>query len=172
MRSAIGDSDLVTVIAAAGCIYGGRSVERAPFVIVGDMPGGDFAVPVGSARAAERATRYLTEYCPHTRASWQLSPHAGPGPVVVVFGCARPPTGKHLLDQHAHVFLLAGGDSLPPVWVAWRGHEIRNTQLDVLDAGMDSPCPGCHQHWATAHHQDTGLPVRSPGQRSQLRRRP
>lgn len=173
MRSAISESDLVTVTDAAGRVNGERYVERAPFVIAGNTPDGDLAVPVGSARAAAQAARHLTGHCPHTQASWQINPQARPSPVVVV-GCARPPAGEHLLDQHARVFLLAAGDPLAPVWIAWCGHEIGDTQLEVLDVGMGHPCPGCHQHWATAHHQDTGLPVRSPGQHLHppLRRRP
>ncbi len=162
----ISDSDPVTDAAAAGPVNGERYVERARFVIVGDAPGGDFAVPVGSARVAAQAARHLTEYCPDIRASWQIIPQAGPE-LVVVFGCARSPAGEHLLDQEVHVFLLAAGQALPRVWVAWCGHEIGDPQLDVLDAGMGHPCPGCHQRWAAAHHQDTGLPgppVCSPGQ--------
>jgi hypothetical protein len=63
------------------------------FVVVEDTPSGELAVPAASARVAAQAARHLTEYCPHTQATWQVNPHAGPGPVVV-FGCARPPADR------------------------------------------------------------------------------
>lgn len=55
-----------------------NSEQPTPFVIVGDTPGGALAVPVSSARATAVAARHLTEYCPHTRTTWQVSPHADP----------------------------------------------------------------------------------------------
>lgn len=97
--------------------------EPARFVIVGGTPGSEFAVPADSARVAAQAARHLTEYCPHTQATWQVNPHAEPGQVMV-FGCARPPASTHLLDQDAHAFLLAPGEALPPVWVALCCHWI------------------------------------------------
>ncbi len=84
----------------------------SPFVIVGDTPGCALAVPATSARAAAQAACHLSEHCPHTRATWQVNPHAEPGPVVV-FGCARPSTGEYLLDRDAHAFPLVPGQALP-----------------------------------------------------------
>ncbi len=145
--------------------------EPAPFVIVGHTPGGELAVPAASARAAAQAARHLTEHCPRTQATWQANPQAGPGPVMV-FGCALPPAGEHLLDQDVHAFPLAPGEPLPPVWVALCGHQIGGAEFEALDQGVGQPCPGCHQRWATAHQQHTCLPVRSPGEHMhpQLRR--
>jgi hypothetical protein len=80
----------------------------ALFVSVGDIPGGELVVPVASARAAAQAARHLTEYCPHTQATWRVNPHSRTSQVVVL-GCARPQAGEDLLDQDAHAFLLAAG---------------------------------------------------------------
>lgn len=137
--------------------------EAALFVIVGNTPGGDFAVPAASARVAAQVVRYLTEYCPHTQARWQVNPHAPPGPVAV-FGCARAPTDEHLLDQETHAFLLAVGDPLPPTWIALCGHQVAGAEFDALDPGMGRPCRECHARWAALHRQGTGLPARVPGQ--------
>lgn len=147
--------------------------ESALFVIVGHTPGGELAVPAASARAAAQVARHLTEYCPDTRATWQANPHAQSGPVVV-FGSARSVAGEHLLDQDAHVFLLAPGEALPPVWVALCGHRIGHAEFDALDQGMGRPCRDCQQRWAAAHRQRAGLPVRSLGEHlhPQLRRPP
>ncbi|MGH3934560.1 MAG: hypothetical protein ACRDS1_06215 [Pseudonocardiaceae bacterium] len=136
--------------------------EPALFIIVGHTPGGALAVPATSARAAAQAARHLTTYCPHTQATWQVNPHAGPGQAVV-FGRAHPPAGEHLLDHDAHAFLLVPGEPLPPIWVALCGHQIVDVEFEALDPGMGRPCPGCHQRWAAAHDQHTALPVRSPG---------
>lgn len=146
--------------------------EPTLFVIVGDTPSGTLAVPTTSARAAAQAARHLTEHCPHTHATWQVSSHIGPCPVMV-FGCVRPPIGKDLLDQDAHAFPLSPGEALPSVWVALCGHQIRHAEFEALDQDMvGRPCRDCHQWWATPHHQHTGLPVRSPGEHlhPQLRR--
>ncbi len=147
--------------------------QPAPFVIIGDTPGGALTIPTTSARVAAQAARQLTEHCPHTQATWHANPHAGPGPVAV-FGCARPPTGEHPPNQDTHAFLLTPGEALPPVWVALCGHQIGGADFEALDPGLGRPCPGCHQRWATAHHQHTGLPVRAPGTHlhPQLRRPP
>ncbi|MGH4007522.1 MAG: hypothetical protein ACRDTH_05035 [Pseudonocardiaceae bacterium] len=144
-----------------------------PFVIVGATPGGALAIPVSSARAAAQAARHLTHYCPHTRATWQVNPQAGPGPVAV-FGRARPRTDEHLPDQDTHAFLLVPGDPLPSVWVTMCGHLIGNLEFEVLDQGMGQPCRDCHQRWTTPHHRHPSLPVRSPGEHlhPQLRRPP
>ncbi|HKR48214.1 MAG TPA: hypothetical protein VJT72_01320 [Pseudonocardiaceae bacterium] len=166
------------LIQAAACLLPRGSASShcenpAPFVIIGHSPGGELTVSVTSARAAAQVVRYLTECCPHTRAAWQVSPHAGPGRVVV-FGCARPPIGEHLLNQDAHAFLLPAGEALPPVWVALCGDRIGPAEFEVLDRGMGEPCPDCHQRWTAAHHQHTALPLRSPGEHMhpQLRRPP
>lgn len=145
--------------------------EPARFVIVGNALDGELAVPAASARAAAQAARHLTEYCPQTRATWQVNPDGGPGRVVV-FGCARSPGGEHLLDQDEHAFLLAPGEALPPVWMALCGHRIGNTEFEAVDQGTGRPCRSCHQRWTTVHDQYTGLPVRSPGKHlhPQLRR--
>lgn len=145
--------------------------KPALFVIVGSTPGGDFAVPAASARVAAQVVRHLTEYCPHTQASWQVNPHAPPGQVVV-FGWARASTDEHLLDQDAHAFPLAAGDPLPPVWIALCGHQVAGAEFDALDPGMGRPCRECHQRWAAPHRQGTGLARRAPGQHMhpQLRR--
>lgn len=135
----------------------------ALFVIVGQTPDGDLAIPAGSARVAAQVARHLTEHCPHTQASWQVSPHAGAEPVVV-WGRARSPAGGYLFDPQAHAFLLAAGDVPPPVWVAVCGHEIADAEFDVLDAGTGRPCPDCARRWTSACRHDTDLPVRSPGQ--------
>ncbi len=115
--------------------------QPAPFVVVGDTPGGALAIPTTSARAAAQTARHLTEYCLHTRATWQVSPHARPGPVVV-FGCARSPAGEQLLDQDAHAFLLSPGEALPPMWIALCGHQIGHTESEALDQGMGPTLPG------------------------------
>lgn len=147
--------------------------QPAPFVIVGDAPGGALAVPASSARAVAHAARHLTEYCPHTSATWQVSPHAGTSPVVV-FGCIRSPAGEQLLDQVAHAFLLALGEALPLVWVALCGHQIGHTEFEALDPGIGQPSQGCHLRQAAPHHQHSSLPLRSPGEHMhpQLRRPP
>ncbi|MGH3884545.1 MAG: hypothetical protein ACRDRC_14255 [Pseudonocardiaceae bacterium] len=136
----------------------------APFVIVADAPGGGLAVPVVSARVAAQAARHLSECCPDIRATWRVSPQAGPGPVMVL-GCARPPIGEPLPDLDAHTFLLAAGDSLQPVWTAICGHQIPGPQFDALDPGMGRPCRGCQQQRRSVPHPEhASLPVRSPGQ--------
>jgi hypothetical protein len=137
--------------------------KPALFVIVGHTPEGDFTVPIVSARAAAQVVRHLTEYCPQTRATWQVHPHAVPSPVVV-FGCARPSVGEYLPDQDAHAFLLAAGDPLPSVWVALCGRQVAGARFEALDRGMGRPCQDCHQRRTTAQHQHAGLPVRVPGQ--------
>ncbi|MGH3936832.1 MAG: hypothetical protein ACRDS1_17925 [Pseudonocardiaceae bacterium] len=131
-------------------------------MIVVDTPGGDLAVPAGSARMAAQAARHLNECSPHVAAIWGVNPHAPAGPVEVL-GCARPPAGEPLPDPDAHAFLLAAGDPLPPVWIAVCGHHIKDVEFEILDPGMGRPCQDCQQR-RTAHHlQRTGLPVRSPG---------
>ncbi|MGH3899178.1 MAG: hypothetical protein ACRDTA_13245 [Pseudonocardiaceae bacterium] len=112
----------------------------AAFVIVGHTPGGELAVPAASARVAAQAARHLTEYCPHTQATWQVNPHAGPGSAVV-FGCARSPAGERLLDQDAHAFLLTPGESPPPMWIALCGHHIADLIFEALDRGMGPTLP-------------------------------
>lgn len=77
-------------------------------------------------------------YCPHTQTSWQVNPHAPPGPVAV-FGGARSSIDAHLRDQDAHVFLLAVGDPLPPVWITLCGHQIAGAEFDALDPGLGRP---------------------------------
>lgn len=124
--------------------------DPEPFVILAGHVGGEFAVPAASARAAQQAARHLVECHPHIRATWQVGPQVAA--VVVVFGCARPPAGEHLLDQHVHAYPLAPGEPLPPVWVALCGHQTEDTRFEALDHGMGRPCQGCHQRWA-AHHQ-------------------
>ncbi len=136
--------------------------QLAPFVIVGHTPGGALTIPTTSARTAAQAARHLTEHCPHTQATWQANLDAGPGPVTVL-GRARPPTRQYPPHQDTHAFLLVPGEALPPIWVALCGHRIRHPEFEALDQGMGSPCPGCHQRWAGAHQQHTGLPLRSPG---------
>jgi hypothetical protein len=115
-----------------------NSPQPALFVIVGTTPGGDFAVPAASARVVAQVVRHLTEYCPHTQTSWQVNPHAPPGPVAV-FGGARSSIDARLRDQDAHVFLLAVGDPLPPVWIALCGHQVAGAEFDALDPGLGRP---------------------------------
>jgi hypothetical protein len=143
----------------------------ALFVIIGDTPGGALTVPTTSARAAAQVARHLTQHCPHTRATWHVSPYAGPGPVMVL-GCARPPTGEHLLNQDAHAFPLFPGQALPLMWVALCGYQIEHAEFDALDPDTARPCQDCHQRWTTPHHQHASLPLRLPGQHMhpQLRR--
>ena len=91
---------------------GWREHEPALFVIVSTCPGREIAVPAASARAAQQAARYLLEHYSHIRPTWRVDPDAALGPVVV-FGCHRPLTGEHLLDQQAHAFILAAGTHCP-----------------------------------------------------------
>ncbi|MGH3962979.1 MAG: hypothetical protein ACRDRY_06950 [Pseudonocardiaceae bacterium] len=140
-----------------------KGQEPALFVIVGHTPGGDFAVPAASARVAAQVVRHLTEYCPHTRASWQVNPHARSGPVVVLGG-ARASNDEQRLDQDAHAFPLDAGDPLPSVWIALCGHRVAGMEFDALDPGTGRSCRDCHQRQTNPHHQRDVLPVRSPGQ--------
>lgn len=135
----------------------------APFVIVVDTPGGGLVVPVVSARVAAQAARHLSEYCPDIQAVWQISVRAQPDPVVV-WGCAHAPIGRPRSELDAHTFLLAAGDSLPPVWSAICGYQIPSAQFEALDPGMGQPCRGCQQQrWSALHPEPTSLPARSPG---------
>ena len=99
---------------------------------------------------APQAARYLLEHYPHIRPTWRVDPDAALGPVVV-FGCHRPLTGEHLLDQQAHAFILAAGTPLPPVWAALCGHQVEATVFEALDDGMGRPCQACRQRWTAGH---------------------
>ncbi|MGH3839130.1 MAG: hypothetical protein ACRDSF_26045, partial [Pseudonocardiaceae bacterium] len=148
--------------------------QLAPFVIVADAPGGGLVVPVVSARVAAQAARHLSQYCPDIRATWRVNPQAGPGPVMV-WGCARPPTGEPWPDPDTHTFLLTADDSLPTVWTAICGQPIPGAQFEALDPSMGRPCQSCQQRlWTALHPEHTSLPARSPGQHMhpQLRRPP
>ncbi len=81
--------------------------QPAPFVIVGDTPGGALTVPTTSARVAARAARQLTEHCPHTQATWQANPHAGPGPVAGSSVRLRPAPGRRTPAPPGHPRLPA-----------------------------------------------------------------
>ncbi len=152
----------------------GDAVLSAPFAIVADTPGGGLVVPVVSARVAAQAARHLNECCPDIRTTWRVNPQAGSGPVMV-WGCARPSAGQPRPELDAHTFLLATGDSLPPVWTAICGYHIPGAQFEALDPGMSRACQGCQQQrWSALHPEPISLPVRLPGAHlhPQLRRPP
>ena len=99
---------------------------------------------------APQAARYLLSTTHTFRPTWRVDPDAALGPVVV-FGCRRPLTGEHLLDQQAHAFILAAGTPLPPVWAALCGHQVEATVFEALDDGMGRPCQACRQRWTAGH---------------------
>lgn len=136
--------------------------EAAPFVIVSVMSDRVLTTPADSARAAQTATRHLTDHYPTVQATWAPHPHFAPA-LVAVFGSTRAAVGQNRSDQPVHAFLMSPGQPPSPVWIPLCGQPIDDTHLEVLDHGTGQPCPACHQRWTTHHRNTTNHPWIIPG---------